>query len=37
MSPAPGIAILARAPVAGEAKTRLAQALGAEGDRKSVV
>jgi rSAM/selenodomain-associated transferase 1 len=31
MSPAPGIAILARAPVAGEAKTRLAQALGAEG------
>lgn len=31
MSPAPGIAILARAPVAGEAKTRLIQALGAEG------
>lgn len=31
MSPTPGIAILARAPVAGEAKTRLAPALGAEG------
>ncbi len=31
MTPQPGIAVLARAPVAGEAKTRLAPALGAEG------